>query len=64
MLMPILLLQKPHSRSKTREHVACFSCRLVSWNDGDIDSLMQEARAIQSHFCGIWGDGVNSNPQL
>ena len=64
MLMPILLLQKPHSRSKTREHVACLSHRLVSWNDGDIDSLMQEGHAIQNRFHGMRGDGINNNLQL
>ena len=64
MLMLILLLQKPHSRSKTRKYVACLIHRLVSWNDGDIDSLREEGRAIQSRFRGMRWDGVNNNPQL
>ena len=41
-VMPILLLQKPHEKSKTYEHVACLEKRLTSWQKGDIDTLVQE----------------------
>ena len=50
MVMPVLLLQKPHARSKTYEHVACLERRLASWQRGDIDTLVQEGRTIQKRF--------------
>ena len=31
MTMPALLLQKPHSRSKTKDHVKCLERRLEDW---------------------------------
>ena len=45
-ILPILLLQKPHHNSKTREHIAQ---QLTSWEVGDTESLLQECRTIQ-HF--------------
>ena len=50
MVMPVLLLQKPHARSKTYEHVACLERRRASWQRGDIDTLVQEGRTIQKRF--------------
>ncbi len=47
MVLPILLLQKPHARSRTKEHVTCLQRRLNSWKMGDIDSLVREGRTIQ-----------------
>ena len=48
--MPILLLQKPHAKSRTYEHVAWLERRLASWQRGDIDTLVQEGRTIQRRF--------------
>ena len=48
MLMPLLLLQKPHQNSKTCEHVQCFEHRLASWKAGDIEILIKEGRTMQS----------------
>ena len=45
-ILPILLLQKPHYSSKFREHVACLSV----WKMGDIDALLQEGRTIQNRL--------------
>ena len=50
MIMPALLLQKPHVSSKTCDHVACLQCRLISWQEGDIESLVREGRTIQRHL--------------
>jgi len=52
MLMPILLLQKPHARSKTKHHMKCLKRHLSHWNAGDIDALLDECRTIQSQFIG------------
>ena len=49
-VMPILLLQKPHAKSKTYEHVACLERCMASWHRGDIDTLVQEGRTIQRRF--------------
>ena len=48
MTMPLLLLQKPHRLSKTKDHVACLKRRLTVWKSGDIDALLRECRAIQT----------------
>ena len=53
-IFPILLLQKPHRESKTREHIVCLERRLKCWEAGDIESLLQEGRTIQHrirNFC-------------
>ena len=48
MTMPLLLLQKPHRSSKTKDHVACLKRRRTVWKSGDIDALVRECRAIQA----------------
>ena len=50
MLLPILLLQKPHAQSKAKDHALCLSRRLKSWRSGDIDGLMREGQVIQQHL--------------
>ena len=47
MVMPHLLLQKPHSRSKVKDHVKCLERRLSLWQRGDISALLLEGRTIQ-----------------
>ena len=32
----VLLLQKPHARSKSKDHVHCLECRLELWRHSDI----------------------------
>ncbi len=46
-VLPILVLQQPHNRSKTKEHISCLERRLKAWKDGDLESLVEEGRAIQ-----------------
>ena len=40
-------LQKPHQKSKAKEHQECLEKRLKLWRDGKIDCLLQEGRTIQ-----------------
>ena len=50
MVLPALILQKPHAKSKTREHVLSMKRRLQLWKivDGEgFDDLFTEVEAIQ-----------------
>ena len=49
-VIPHLLLQKPHSRSKTKEHISCLGRRLKQWKDGDITNLLEEGSTIQAYM--------------
>jgi len=51
MIMPILLLQRPHHRSRNDDNIAHLSRRLNLWNNGDIESLVSEGRVLQSVLC-------------
>ena len=50
MSMPHLLLQKPHPKSKVKEHIRCLERRLVLWWEGNIEELLTEGRAIQQRL--------------
>ena len=47
MILPALLLQKPHSRSRTKEHVKHL---LSLWKGGNLDSLLEEGQTIQNRL--------------
>ena len=47
MTFPALMLQKPHAKSKTCDHISCLQRRLASWEKGDIAELLKEGKAIQ-----------------
>ena len=49
-VIPHLLLQKPHSRFKTKEHISCLGRRLKQWKDGDITNLLEEGTTIQARM--------------
>ena len=49
-VMPILLLQRPHSRSKTKEHATCLERRLRIWKEGNLNELTLEGRTIQNRL--------------
>ena len=49
-VLPILVLQQPHRRSKPKELIACLERRLKTWKDGDLESLVEEGRAIQQRL--------------
>ena len=40
-------LQKPHQKSKAKEHQVCLEKRLKLWRNGKIDCLLREGRMIQ-----------------
>ena len=42
-----LMLQKPSSKSKAKDHSKYLEKRLKLWNDGDLDSILAENREIQ-----------------
>ena len=50
MIMPVLLLQRPHVKSKEKDHVTHLTRRLSLWSRGDINSLVSEGRTLQSLF--------------
>ena len=52
-VLQCLLLQKPHAKSKTKEHVACLECRIILWTEGEIGQLISEGRCIQKHLSSI-----------
>ena len=45
--LPALMLQKPHAKSKVREHISCLERRLALWREGNISELLREGKAIQ-----------------
>ena len=49
-VMQSLLLQKPHAKSKTKEHVACLERRMALWMEGNIDKLILEGKCIQKYL--------------
>lgn len=55
MIMPALLLQKPHSKSKTRDHILCLNRRLALWEKGYVAELLKEGKLIQSHLRPSFG---------
>lgn len=50
MVLPARLLQKPHPKSKDKDHIARLEDRLSKWHDGDIASLLHEGRTIQDRL--------------
>ncbi len=46
----ILLLQKPHRKSKPREHTSCLERRLQLWSEGKFDDLLNEGKALQGRL--------------
>ena len=50
MIMPALLLQKPHSKSKAKEHSTHLDRRLKLWMSGDITGLLVEGCTIQQRL--------------
>ena len=49
-VMCVLLLQKPHAKSKARDHKVCLERRLGLWSKGSIDELVHEGRTIQGRL--------------
>ena len=59
MVMPTLLLQKPHQRSKPKELRTHLERRLNLWSQGNLEDLMNEARTIQNNSTRVHHKGQN-----
>ena len=53
MTLPSLMLQKPHAKSKTHDHISCLQRRLSLWEKGDISNLLKEGRALQKSLASF-----------
>eukprot|EP00794_Sanderia_malayensis_P020911 gene20911-22964_t len=53
MILPSLVLQKPSSRSKTKENSEALKRRLELWKHGDIQLLLKEAKLIQRKIISL-----------
>ena len=53
MIMPTLLLQKPHQRSKPKEFSSHLEHRLKLWLEGNLEELLNESHTIQQRTCRI-----------
>lgn len=49
-VFPILVLQTPHRKPKSKELSSCLDRRLKSWKDGDLSSLIKEGRTLQQRL--------------
>ena len=50
MVLPQLLLQKPSRNSRVKDHIKCLQRRMSLWDDGDIQAVVVEGRAIQQRL--------------
>ena len=65
MILPALLLQKPHTRSKTKEHVKHLERCSSLWKEDNLDSLLEEGQTIQSRFTKEYNNqNTSSSEQL
>ena len=64
MILPALLLQKPHARSRTKEHTKHLKRRLNLWKDGDLVSLLDEGQTIQSRLAREYSGRSSLSDQL
>ena len=49
-VLPLLLLQKPHRTSKNKDHTKCLERRMEIWKKGDLSKLVDEGKAIQNRI--------------
>ena len=50
MVVPALLLHRPHPPSKTKDHGRLLEDRLMKWTKGDLESLLHEGQTIQNRL--------------
>ena len=62
-VMPILLLQKPHRKSKAKDHSRLLENRLRLWKEGNLFDLISEGRAIQGRL-SVHHQSVKPNQNL
>ena len=46
----VLVLQRPHPRAKSREHISCLTHQLELWRDVQIEELLSESHSIQQRL--------------
>ena len=63
-VLPILLLQKPSIRSKSKDQTACLERRLISWSNGDLEGLLKEGRALQQRLPKLGQPATTMKPNL
>ena len=63
-ILPILLLQQPHTRSQTKDHIRCLERRLKAWKDGDLAALVKKGRTIQQRFLKTRPQNVENENRL
>ena len=39
MIMPFVFVQRPHTKSKNKDHICHLNRRLALWHQGDIDAF-------------------------
>jgi hypothetical protein len=49
-IMEHRMLQKLHGKSKAKEHTRVLRARLVLWKNGEINTLLEDAVAIQERL--------------
>ena len=50
MTIPALLLQKPHGKSRVKEHVRALDRRLELWKNGHLNNLLAEGKCIRQRL--------------
>ena len=50
MTIPALLLQKPHGKSRVKEHIRALDRRLELWKNGHLNNLLAEGKCIQQRL--------------
>ena len=61
--LPTLLLQKPHSESKTRDHISYLQPCLFLLEKGKIQELLGEGRLIEYHYRSSFGQHPNKDAE-
>ena len=49
-IMPILLLQRPARKMRSKDLNSCLERRLTTWREGDMKELLREGRTIQQRL--------------
>ena len=60
-VLPILLLQEPSKKSKTKDHTKCLERRLASWSNGNLEELVREGGTLQQRLPRDRSAGANTN---
>ena len=59
MVVPALLLQKPHPKSKVKDHINHLERHLQLWKEGDLEKLMRRATPSNSNF--LWSTTIKTD---